>query len=260
MLVATSASFAYRQSGPLVVNGVSMTVERGDLVGIIGPNGSGKTTLLKLLAGTLSPQSGSMDLNGRPIAAWSRRDVARRIAYVPQETYAPFDFTVRDIVLMGRYPHLGRFELEEPSDLAIARRALDATGTAAFESRMFRTLSGGEKQRVVIASALAQSPELLLLDEPTASLDIGHQLEVQTLLRDLNRTSGVTMVLSTHDLNLAAALCRRLVMLREGRLIGQGPTDAVLTAEAVRSLYDVRAEVAPHPRAGHLTVTPLGRA
>jgi iron complex transport system ATP-binding protein len=260
VLLATNLSFSYRQHSPLVVNGVSMSVERGDLVGIIGPNGSGKTTLLKLLGGTLTARSGSMELEGLPISGWSRRDIARRIAYVPQETYAPFDFTVRDIVLMGRYPHLGRFELEGPSDLAIARRALEATGSASFEERMFRTLSGGEKQRVVIASALAQSPELLLLDEPTASLDIGHQLEVQTLLRDLNRTSGVTMVLSTHDLNLAAALCRRLVLLRGGRLIGQGPTSTVLTAEAVRSLYDVEAEVAPHPRAGHLTVTPLGRA
>jgi iron complex transport system ATP-binding protein len=196
---------------------------------------------------------------GRPLAGWPRRDVARRIAMVPQETHAPFDFTVLDIVLMGRFPHLGTFALEGPADLAIAQQALASTGMSAFEGRPFATLSGGEKQRVVIASALAQSPELLLLDEPTASLDLGHQLDVQLLLTRLNRDSGVTMVLSTHDLNLAAALCRELILLRAGRVIAQGPTEDVLTPEAVRALYGVDADVARHPIAGHMTVTPLAR-
>jgi iron complex transport system ATP-binding protein len=166
---------------------------------------------------------------------------------------------VLDIVLMGRFPHLGTFALEGPADLAIARQALGATGTAAFESRSFGTLSGGEKQRVVIASALAQSPELLLLDEPTASLDLGHQLDVQVLLRALNRDHAVTMVLSTHDLNFAAGLCRHLVLIRDGRVLASGPTGEVLTPDAVRQLYGVDAEVALHPRAGHLTVTPIAR-
>ncbi len=161
-----------------------------------------------MLSGTLTPTAGNVLFDGRPLSRWQRRDLARRIAMVPQETHAPFDFTVLDIVLMGRFPHLGTFALEGPADLAIAKQALASTGTSAFEDRPFATLSGGEKQRVVIASALAQSPELLLLDEPTASLDLGHQLDVQLLLARLNRDRGVTMVLSTHDLNLAAALCR----------------------------------------------------
>jgi ABC-type hemin transport system ATPase subunit len=127
---------------------------RGDMLGILGPNGSGKTTLLKILGGALTPRSGSVTLHERPVASWPRRELARRIAFVPQETYAPFDFHVVDIVLMGRFPHLGTFELEGPDDLAIARRALEATGTVEFESRQFNTLSGGEKQRVVIAAAL----------------------------------------------------------------------------------------------------------
>jgi iron complex transport system ATP-binding protein len=160
---------------------------------------------------------------------------------------------------MGRFPHLGTFALEGPADLAIARRALTSTGTSAFEARPFATLSGGEKQRVVIASALAQSPELLLLDEPSASLDLGHQLDVQLLLAALNRDERVTMVLSTHDLNLAAALCRHLILLRDGRVIAQGPTEDVLTPETVRALYGVDADVHRHPIAGHLTVTPLAR-
>jgi iron complex transport system ATP-binding protein len=283
MLRAADVSFAYRRvtrraravpAGPApahvvepvrpelhdhVLRNVVLEVNRGDLVGILGPNGSGKTTLLKLLGGVFPPASGSVTLDGRPLAGWSHREIARRVAFVPQETNAPFDFTVLDIVLMGRFPHLGAFALEGPEDLAIARQAMEATGTAAFEERAFSTLSGGEKQRVVIASALAQSTALLLLDEPTASLDIGHQIEVQTLLRRLNTASGVTMVLSTHDLNLAAALCRRLILLKDGQVLAAGPTEEVLTPETVRGLYDVDAEVVWHPRAGHLTVVPIGR-
>jgi iron complex transport system ATP-binding protein len=259
MLRAERVSFAYRADAPLVVNDVSLAITPGDLTGILGPNGSGKTTLLKMLSGTLAPSAGTIQFDGRPLREWKRRDLARRIALVPQETHAPFDFTVLDIVLMGRFPHLGTFALEGPADLTIAQQALAATGTSAFEHRPFATLSGGEKQRVVIASALAQSPELLLLDEPTASLDLGHQLDVELLLAGLNRDRGVTMVLSTHDLNLAAALCRQLILLRDGRVIAQGPTDEVLTPAAVRALYGVEADVHRHPVAGHLTVTPLAR-
>jgi cobalamin transport system ATP-binding protein len=259
MLRADRVSFAYRAGAPLVVDDVSMTIAPGAMVGILGPNGSGKTTLLKMLSGTLTPSSGTIVFDRRPLSSWKRRDLARRIAMVPQETHAPFDFTVLDIVLMGRFPHIGTFALEGPADLSIAKQALESTGTSAFEERPFATLSGGEKQRVVIASALAQSPELLLLDEPTASLDLGHQLDVQLLLAALNRNRGVTMVLSTHDLNLAAALCRHLILLRDGRVIAQGPTEQVLTPETVRALYGVDADVQRHPVAGHLTVTPLAR-
>ncbi len=259
MLTADRVSFAYRAGAPAVVDGVSLTIAPGDLTGILGPNGSGKTTLLKMLSGTLTPTAGTMQYDHRALGSWKRRDLARRIALVPQETHAPFDFTVLDIVLMGRFPHLGTFALEGPDDLAIARQALASTGTSAFEDRPFATLSGGEKQRVVIASALAQSPELLLLDEPTASLDLGHQLDVQLLLASLNRDRGVTMVLSTHDLNLAAVLCRHLILLRDGRVIAQGPAAEVLTRETVRALYGVDADVQRHPAAGHLIVTPLAR-
>jgi iron complex transport system ATP-binding protein len=259
MLQASHVSFAYRAGAPRVIDDVSVSVGPGELVGILGPNGSGKTTMLKMLSGTLTPSAGTIAFDRRPLSGWKRRDLARRIALVPQETHAPFDFTVLDIVLMGRYPHLGTFALEGPADLSIAKQALASTGTSAFEDRPFATLSGGEKQRVVIASALAQSPELLLLDEPTASLDLGHQLDVQLLLAGLNRDRGVTMVLSTHDLNLAAALCRHLILLRDGRVIAQGPTEEVLTPDTVRTLYGVEADVHRHPVAGHLTVTPIAR-
>jgi iron complex transport system ATP-binding protein len=262
MLHALDVSFAYGRPGrakPYVLKHVSLTADRGDLIGILGPNGSGKTTLLKILAGALLPQSGTVTLEGRSLSEWSQREIARRVALVPQETHAPFDFSVLEIVLMGRFPHLGAFTLEGPEDLDIAHRALAETGTAEFSERLFNTLSGGEKQRVVIASALAQSPQLLLLDEPTASLDVGHQIEVQTLVRRLNGDSGVTMVLSTHDLNLAAALCRRLILIRNGQVIASGSTEDVLTKATVRELYGVDADVEHHARAGHLTVVPIER-
>ena len=257
MLTADHLSFSYHLAR--VLADVSLTVAHGDLVGILGPNGSGKTTLLKLLAGTLAPSAGRVTFADRALTEWTRREIARRVAFVPQDTHTPFDFTVLDIVLMGRFPHLGAFALEGPADLAIAREALDATGTAAFEARPFSTLSGGERQRVVIASALAQSPELLLLDEPTASLDLGHQLDILTLLARLNQDRQVTMVLSTHDLGFAAALCRSLVLLREGRVLAAGPTDTVLTSANIRALYDVDADVQYHTRAGRVTVTPIAR-
>jgi iron complex transport system ATP-binding protein len=164
------------------------------------------------------------------------------------------------MVLMGRYPHLGAFELEGAADQAIAREALAATGTAHFETRPFATLSGGEKQRVVIASALAQASDMLLLDEPTAALDLGYQFDIAALLRRLNVERGTTMIVSTHDLNLAAALCERIVLLKEGRVIAQGSTKDTLTAENIRVLYDVDADVQFHSRAGHLTVVPIGRS
>jgi iron complex transport system ATP-binding protein len=263
MLSARDLSFAYARRRGLderVLDHVSIEVQRGTVVGLLGPNGSGKTTLLKLVAGVLSPQSGRVEIDGRPIEQLTRRELARRIAVVPQETHSTFDFSVIDMVLMGRYPHLGPFELEGAADQAIAREALAATGTERLESRPFATLSGGEKQRVVIASALAQASDMLLLDEPTAALDLGYQFEITALLRQLNADRQTTMIVSTHDLNLAAALCERVVLLKDGRVIAHGPTRDTLTTENIRLLYDVDADVQFHSRAGHLTVVPIGRA
>ena len=238
---------------------VSLGVAPGSLTGLLGPNGCGKTTLLKLLSGVLKPELGSVRLGDRELRLLSARAVARQIAVVPQETHPAFDFTVMEMVLMGRHPHLGAFQLEGPDDLAIARQALIATGTAHLAGRAYMTLSGGEKQRVVIASALAQQPTVLLLDEPTASLDLGYQLEIASLLKQLNRERGVTMVLATHDLNLAASVCDTLVLVREGRVLMQGPTNEVLTTATVQQLYNVIADVTFHERAGHMTVIPVGR-
>jgi iron complex transport system ATP-binding protein len=246
-------------AGPLAVRNVSLDIEPGAITGLLGPNGCGKTTLLKLLAGIVSPDAGQVTLDGQPLTALSRRVVARQIAVVPQETHPAFDYSALEMALMGRHPHLGTFQLEGPDDVSLAYGALTATGTGHLAQRPYMTLSGGEKQRVVIASALAQQPRVLLLDEPTASLDLGYQLEIQSLLTTLNRTHGVTMVLATHDLNLAAAMCSRLVLMREGRVIAQGPTADVLTPQRIQDLYGVDASVDVHPTAGHLTVVPLRR-
>ena len=259
MLSASDVSYGYADRA-FMLRDINLSVPRGSLTGLLGPNGCGKTTLLKLLSGVLPPEHGMVAFDGRALRQIARRELARHIAVVPQETHPAFDYTAVEMVLMGRHPHLGLFQLEGPHDLAVAYDAMAATGTADLAERSYMTLSGGEKQRVVIAGALAQSPDLLLLDEPTASLDLGYQLEVASLLSRLNREREVTMVLATHDLNLAAGLCDTLVLLRGGRVLAQGPTREVLTAPMIAQLYDVDADVRYHEGAGHLTVIPMRRA
>jgi len=262
LLRVADVSFGYanREAGVFALHDVSVAIPRGSLTGLLGPNGCGKTTLLMLMSGVLRPARGGVTLEGTDVRRLSRRQLARRLAVVPQETHPAFEYTVMEMVLMGRHPHLGVLALEGPADLDIAREALAATGTEHLADRAFATLSGGEKQRVVIASALAQAADVLLLDEPTASLDLRYQLEIASLLQDLNRTRGVTMALATHDLNLAASLCTHVVMLRRGRVLAQGSTADVLTAPMVRELYGVDADVRFHEAAGHLTVVPVRRA
>ena len=266
MLRASDLEFSYGVTA--VLRGVSFDVAAGGFAGILGPNGSGKTTLLRLIAGTLRPARGRVTLDEVDVTAIPRQMLARRMAVVPQETRLAFEYTALEVVLMGRYPHLSAFEIEGPRDLAIARDALAATGTLALEFRAFETLSGGEKQRVVIAAALAQiatpagaGPRpILLLDEPTAALDLGYQLEIASLLRDLQRQVPLTVVISTHDLNFAAALCRTLVLVRDGRVLAAGATADVLTRPNIRTVYGVDADVQRHDAAGHLVVVPIGRA
>lgn len=266
-LEADDVTFAYVPGSP-VLRDIRFAVARGALVGILGPNGSGKTSLLRLLAGTMTPSRGRIAIDGVDLRDLNRIAVARRMAVVPQETQLVFDYTVREIALMGRYPHLGAFEIEGPADLAIARDALAATGTLAFENRPFSTLSGGEKQRVVIASALAQlgpldrigshGAELLLLDEPTSSLDLAYQLEIASILTKLNHDHGLTIVVSTHDLNLAGSICDNLVLLRDGTVFASGPTDTVLTPNLIQAVYGVIVDISERGPHGRLNVTPIG--
>jgi iron complex transport system ATP-binding protein len=284
-LAAEGVSFAYggrpREARQAVLNDVSARIPRGGLVGILGPNGSGKTTLLRLLGGLLRPSGGRISLDGVDLHTIPRATVARRMAMVPQETQLAFEYTVLEMATMGRYPHLRAFEIEGPGDLGIAREALHATGTQHLESRLFNTLSGGEKQRVVIAGALAQLAkrgresfsadrgekdsrplfaDILLLDEPTASLDLAYQLEIRSILLELNRERNLTIVVSTHDLNFAASLCRELVLLHQGRVLAAGPTESILEPSLIRKLYGVEVDITANARTGRLTVIPVGRA
>jgi len=254
LLQAAKLRFGYTSA--LVVDDVSIDVGRRALVGVLGPNGSGKTTLLRLLAGTLRPQSGRVTLDGADLTRIPRAAVARRLAVVPQETQLAFEYTALEIALMGRYAHLRAFEVEGPADLASANAALDATGTRELGARPFNTLSGGEKQRVVIASALAQLDQgegptakgqgpgrLLFLDEPTASLDLHYQVEMANVIRRLHDEQDISIVLSTHDLHFAAAVCEDVILLRRGRVLARGATADVLTPAALAELYDLQPEV-----------------
>lgn len=266
MLQAADVHFAYRPGTP-ILRGVSVHVRPGTLTGILGPNGSGKSTLLRMLAGILRPSRGTVMLDGVNLDRIARKTVARRIAMVPQETHLAFDYTVLEVALMGRYPHLAAFEIEGPADFEVARNALRATGTLSFADRPFTTLSGGEKQRVIIAAALAQiaapasaAHRLLLLDEPTTALDVGYVLETADLLRRLQQDQPLAIVVCTHDLNFAAGLCDALVLLKDGGIRAAGTPDAVLTPENIRAVYGVDAEVRYHASARHLVVVPVARA
>lgn len=231
-----------------IVNEVSLEVAPGEIVGLIGPNGSGKSTLLRSVYRLLKPVAGYVQLGGDDVWHLSAREAARRTAVVVQETPSDFDFTVREVVEMGRTPHKGLLEADNARDAQIVQDALVRVNMADFVERSFNTLSGGEKQRVLVARALAQEPKLLVLDEPTNHLDIRYQLEILNLVRDL----GITTLVTLHDLNLAATYCQRLYMLSNGRIATAGAPAAVLTPDWVRSVYGVDAHCGVHPITGQL--------
>lgn len=246
--------YAYPQ-GPLVLRGIGLTVGEGEMVGLLGPNGSGKTTLLKCISGVLPAVSGHIEVMGRPVSRYSRRELARVLAYVPQYQEVGYAFSAYDVVLMGRYAHLrGRGETEE--DYQSARRAMEQTDTWTLRDRPVDGLSGGERQRVMIARALAQEPRLLLMDEPTAHLDIRHQAEVLDLIRSLHRERGLTVIGVFHDINLAGRYADRLVLMRDGTAAADGSVRAVLTPENLRRVYDIGVTVFDSPADGGVCVFP----
>jgi iron complex transport system ATP-binding protein len=233
-----------------VLSGVTIDIAGGEFVGIIGPNGSGKTTLLRTVSRVLKPSSGAALIDGKNVFEVSPRELAREVGVVPQETAPAFDFTVREIVMMGRAPHLKRFQMEGTRDLAIAEESMRQTGTLELADRQFAALSGGERQRVVVARALAQQPRVILLDEPTSHLDINYQFEILGLIRRLNRDRGITVLAVLHDLNLAAHYCDRLVMVGEGKIQAVGAPADVLTSQNVKHVYGVDVLVQKHPTSG----------
>jgi iron complex transport system ATP-binding protein len=236
---------------------VSFSIGSGELVGLLGPNGSGKTTLLKTISGTLKPKAGAVYLNEAEIFDMKRREVARNIAVVPQNTDVNFDFTVLDIVMMGRHPHISLFKMESEKDLTTAKNAMELTNTWHLAERHINELSGGERQRVIIARALAQEPKVLLLDEPTTHLDINNQLEIMDLLKELCVKKKLIILAVFHDFNLASRYCDYAVLLSKGKIVSIGGLDKVLTSENIRKVFQVDALVKKHPITGSLYVIPV---
>jgi len=257
LLDVTGISAGY-YPGTAVIDDVDVCLPAGGFLGLIGPNGSGKSTLLRVLAGVLAPWSGVVRLDGVDIRTQSRRQLARTLAVVPQDTVTPFAFTAGQIVAMGRHPYLRRLGGLGVSDQHAVAEAMERTGTAHLAARSILELSGGERQRVVIARALAQQPRLLLLDEPTNHLDINHQVEVLDLLYDLNHSDGLAIVCVTHDLNAAAEYTDHVVLMAAGgRVHAAGAPADVITADHVEAVYGVR--VAISATSGGPRITPLSR-
>ncbi|MFQ5839677.1 MAG: ABC transporter ATP-binding protein [Candidatus Methylomirabilales bacterium] len=253
-------TFAYPGGSESVLREVSFAVETGGILGVIGPNSAGKTTLLRLLSGLRGPHTGALRLFGQTFEMMARRAVARIVAVVPQEFQVAFPFTVWEVVLMGRYPWMNGFGFERPRDRAQVDAALNETETRGLAHKYLDQLSGGEKQRVLIARALAQEPQLLLLDEPTVHLDLNHQVEVLRLIRALNRQRGLTVLLVSHDLNVAAACCHRLLLLKEGRVMAEGRPEEVMQPEILESTYGCSLWVGRDPATGRPRILPeMGR-
>ncbi|MGB7537253.1 MAG: heme ABC transporter ATP-binding protein [Anaerolineales bacterium] len=255
LLEACQASFSF--NGTPVVDKVDLRLEAGRMIGVIGPNGAGKSTLVKLLCRSLTPSDGRIWLNGRNLNQWRLSDLARVLAVVPQLPQLPPVFTAWEIVLMGRTPFLGWMGRESEPDRAAARQAMEETNIRHLADRLICQLSGGEQQRVVIARALAQEPRVLLLDEPTANLDISHQVETLSLIVHRVKERRMAGLAVFHDLNLAAQYCDELVLLRQGRVAARGSADHVLTHSTLRHVYGTEVVVIPHPLNGLPVVLPV---
>jgi iron complex transport system ATP-binding protein len=248
--------FAYASAavGAFAIRELSFEVRPGETFGVIGPNASGKTTLVRLLSKVVEPTAGRIRLDGVDVAGLSGAEVARQVAVVPQDMPRGFPHTVEELVLMGRYPRAPRRFFESPEDRAGARRAMEAAGVLPLRAALLDRLRGGERQRVMLARALALEPRLLVLDEPTAHLDLRYQAECAGLLRRLGREAGLTIVLVSHDLGFAAELCDRLLLMAGGSAVRVGPPEAVIDEAVLESAYGCRVLVDKHPISGRPTV------
>ena len=245
LLKAEHVSGGYHKE--IIVHDVSFEIARGDFLGIIGPNGSGKSTLLRLLTQVLPLERGDVELNGEKISRMSVRQLAKKVAFVPQDTFIHFPFSVEEIVLMGRIPHLKRLQFETQKDFLIVENAMTLTDVLPLRRKEIDELSAGERQRVIIAKALTQEPVLLFLDEPTSHLDIGHQVQVLDLLKRLNREKKLTVVIVLHDLNLASEYCDRILLLNEGKVFREGRPEEVLTYANIEAVYKTVVVVNKNP-------------
>lgn len=258
-LFGDSLDAGYPANEALVLRRLSFEVGDREIVALVGPNGSGKSTLLRALGRVLKPRHGAVYLDGRAMREWPTREVARKLALLPQGPTLAADLSVRELVWLGRSPHQGVLGLPTRTDEDAVRWAIQETGIAEFAGRRVSELSGGERQRVWVAMALAQQPQVLLLDEPTTFLDLNHQLELLDLIRYLNREHGLTVVMVLHDLNQAARYAQRVVVLSEGEVYADGTPREVLTPETLRDVFGVEGQVLPGPDGIELVIVPVGR-
>lgn len=233
-----------------VLRDIDLAIGPGEMLGILGPNGSGKSTLLNLMHGILKPRQGRVAVNGVPLQAMRRRAIAGKIAMVPQESHFRFAFSVMQVVLMGRFPHLKLLQSEGEKDMAVAREALEATHCLGLAERSIHALSGGERQRVLIARALAQEPQAILLDEPTSFLDLKFKRELFQLIGRLSREKGLGIVMVSHDIDLIARYCSRLLLLKDGAAFAAGEPHQVITAPNIQAVFDCPVQVQRHPVTG----------
>ena len=252
-MVAENISFTYETS--LVLKDLSISIQKQDFIGLIGPNGSGKSTLLKIMGGVLKTDSGSIQFKKTSVSKINKKLFAQSVSWIPQDHPMVFPFKVSEIVMMGRHPYLSALAFESEEDFDIARRAMETTMTSQFSDRYFNEISGGEKQRVMIASALAQNPKMMLLDEPTSALDLKYQIQILNILKNLNVNHDMTLVIAMHDLNLASRFCNRLVLLSEGEIVRDGTPEQVLEKDILEQVYGIDIELST--RDGYIMVHPV---
>ena len=249
----------YQSGRRPILRNITFSAHKNEFIGIIGPNGAGKTTLLKLIAGLLHPSQGKALLNGRNVQSLSRRQITRTVALVPQKPSMQFEFSVREVVSMGRHPHRGRFQPESDRDRKAVDQALFATDLIELSGRPVTELSGGEQQRVALARAIAQEPSVLLLDEPTSNQDPLRQIRALDLVSRLVN-EGATAIAPLHNIDLATRYCTRIIMLRHGEIFADGPSEKVITPEALEGLFGIRARVNPEPEGRGFNIAILGES
>ena len=254
MLDIKNLNFSYGNSA--VLKDINFLAKPGEFISIIGPNGAGKSTLIKLMDGILSSDSSTILLDSKPISSFSRRELAQKIAYLPQESKFAFSFTVKDVVMMGRFPYLRGVHTYSASDIQIVREMMVLMEIDQFAERNFNELSGGEKQRVLIASALAQQPKIILLDEPTSALDLHHQIAIYHILKKLQQEQNLTIVVVTHDINLAAQYCDRVTLMGNGKIIRDGEPKNVLQFNLLQETFGVKVYIDINPLTDSIYILP----
>ena len=242
-----------------VLSGINLSVAKGSFTGIIGKNGAGKSTLLKVLCGILKPFAGSVTVCGKNISSFSKNELSRAVAFMPQSVDTAFPFTVEDFVLLGRYPYMNMFKIPSKKDYDAVRETLSVAGISGFAKRNINELSGGEKQRVLIAQTIAQGSDIIVFDEPTSHLDIGSQNDILELLSLLNEKHGKTIITTLHDLNAAGEFCSEIILMREGGILSKGVPEQVLNYEDIEKVYRTTVIVKTNPMSGKPYVIPVSR-